>query len=80
MLYNFKVTPELIWAVVVTMVGVIATAIATQGAVAPTDWQAWAIALAAGVARAVVGLLLDKTNAGEPKAPEPEPEVPDEPA
>lgn len=74
--YNFKVTPELVWAVVVTVVGVLATTIATQGAVAPTDWQAWAIALAAGVVRAVVGLLLDNTNAGEPAAPE----VPDEPA
>lgn len=62
-MYNFKLTPELIWAVVVTGVGVIATAVATQGAVPPTDWQAWAIALSAGVARAIVGLILDKTNA-----------------
>lgn len=80
--YNFKVTPELVWAVVVTVVGVLATTIATQGAVAPTDWQAWAIALAAGVVRAAVGLLLDKTNVGMPAAPDAPvtPEVPDEPA
>lgn len=75
--YNFKVTPELIWAVAVTVVSVLATAIATQGAVAPTDWRAWAIALAAGVVRAVVGLLLDKT--GQPAVDTPEVK-PDEPA
>lgn len=69
-MYDFKLTPELIWAVVVTIVGVLATALATQGAVAPTDWQAWAIALAAGVVRAVVGLLLDKSNVTITKPPE----------
>jgi hypothetical protein len=58
--YNFKVTPELVWTVVVTVVGVVATAVATQGALAPTDWQTWAIGIAAGVARALGGLILSK--------------------
>lgn len=62
-MYDFKPTPELIWAVVVTVVGILSTAIATQGAVPPTDWKSWVIGLAAGLTRAIVGLLLDKTNA-----------------
>lgn len=67
-MYSFKPTPELIWAVVVTVVGILATAVATQGDVPPTDWRAWAIALSVGVIRAIVGLLLDKTNVGAPDA------------
>lgn len=71
MSYNFKPTPELIWSIIVTVVGGIATAVATQGDVAPTDWRVWAAATVAGILRAVVGLLLDKTNVrvGGPKAP-----------
>lgn len=64
MAYNFKLTPELIWSIVVTVVGGIAIAVATQGTVAPTDWKIWLAATAAGILRAVVGLLLDKTNVG----------------
>lgn len=67
-LYVFKPTPELVWAVIVTVVGVLAATVATQGALAPTDWQAWVIALASGLVRAVVGLLLDKTNVAEDKS------------
>lgn len=61
-MYNFKPTPELVWAMVVTVTGVVATAVTTQGEVGPTDWQAWAIGLATGVLRAVVGLILDKAK------------------
>lgn len=61
-MYNFKPTPELMWTVVVTVVGVVATAVATQGALPPTDWRTWAIAVAAGVARAVIGVVLDAVD------------------
>lgn len=57
-MYNFKVGPELIWAVLTLIVSVIATAFATQGAVAPTDWRAFAIGIAAALARALPALLM----------------------
>lgn len=59
-MYNFKFTPELLWAVVVTVVGVLATTVATQGALPPDDWRTWGIAVAAGVARALVALVLSR--------------------
>lgn len=58
MSYLFKPGPELVWSVVVTVVGVIAAAVATQGALPPTDVKTWGLALAAGVARAILGLIL----------------------
>lgn len=60
--YTFKPGPEFWWAILVTGVGVLSTAVATQGAVPPTDWRAWAIGVAVGVARAVGGLLLSKAS------------------
>lgn len=73
MMYNFKLTPELIWAVVVTLVGVISTVVANQGTTPPTDWKVWAAALAAGVLRAIVGLILDKANVSVTTTPPVEP-------
>jgi hypothetical protein len=59
-MYDFKLGPELAWAVLVTVVGAMAMAIAAQGALPPTDWKVWAIGLATGIARAVVALILSK--------------------
>lgn len=62
--YSFKLTPELAWGILVAVVAVLSTAVVTQGAVPPTDWRAWAIGVAAGVIRALVGgvfAVTDKT-------------------
>lgn len=64
--YVFKVTPEFCWLLVVTVGGVIATAIATQGAVPPTSWQSWAIGLGTAVVRAVGGVLLSNFASSRP--------------
>lgn len=62
MSYNFKPTPELIWALVVVVTGVVATAVATQGDLPPTDWRTWAIAVATAVVRALVGFVIDTVD------------------
>lgn len=54
-MYTFKLGPELVWAAIVTIVGVLAAAV--QGG-PPTDIKTWAIALAAGIVRALLGLII----------------------
>lgn len=62
--YQFKVGPELAWLIIVTLAGVVAQAVATQGAAAPTDWRAWATALAIATVRAIVGAVLGLRQTG----------------
>lgn len=56
--YHFKPEPEFWWLLAVTAGGVIATAIATQGAIPPNDMRAWIIGVGAAVVRAVGGVVL----------------------
>lgn len=58
MTYFFKPTPEFWWALLTTVMGTVATAIATQGTLPPTDWRAWAVGLASAAVRGVLGVLL----------------------
>lgn len=55
MQYVFKPGPEVVWAFIVAVVAVLAEA--TQGAM-PTDYRTWAVAVAAGLVRAVLGIIL----------------------
>lgn len=54
--YIFKPGPELVWAIVVTVVAVLAQSVGTG--TMPTDLKAWAISVAVGIARALLGLIL----------------------
>lgn len=58
MTYFFKPTPEFWWALLTTVIGTVATAIATQGALPPTDWRAWAVGLASAAVRGVIGAII----------------------
>ena len=53
--YAFKTIPELAWFVLTMVAGALAAGVATQGAVAPTDWQAWVIGVASASIRALLG-------------------------
>lgn len=64
-MYNFKTGPEIFWAGLTLITGVIATAVVTQGAVAPTDWRAFAIGIAAALARALPALIMSLTVGGD---------------
>lgn len=67
-LYNLKPTPELIWAVLTIVVSVVGAAVATQGAVPPTDWRGWAIGVAAALVRALGGLFLSGIPSSSPRS------------
>lgn len=59
MSYNFKVTPELVWAFIVAITTVLGQLVA-QGQ--PSDWKVWGIGLLAGITRAVIAVILSKVG------------------
>lgn len=56
-MYQFKWQPEMIWALVTAALTYLMTVLATDFA-AVTDWRAFAISVAAGLARAVIAAFL----------------------
>lgn len=60
--YTFKPAPELVWAIIVTVATVLAQAIG-DGKL-PTDLTQWAIGVAVGMARALLGLILSFKTGG----------------
>ena len=59
MAYNFKVTPELVWAFIVAITTILGQVVA-QGQ--PGDWKIWGIGLLAGVTRAIIAVILSKVG------------------
>jgi hypothetical protein len=56
--YDFKAAQELFWGAVVAGCTFVLTVLVTFDPETITDWRAWAIALGAGVVRAVAGALI----------------------
>ena len=64
MTYTYKMLPELGWAVLIGIVVVVAEALLVFDETVFTEWESWAVALAAAVARSVGASLLNVFRPG----------------
>lgn len=58
--YIFKNKDELIWIAIIAAVALVLQSL--EGGAIPTDWTKWAIAIAVGVLRAVLGKMVEVTT------------------
>jgi hypothetical protein len=57
--YRFKPLPELLWAVLIAGATVLLLELVGLNPEAMSDWRGWAVALGAGMVRAMAGAALD---------------------
>lgn len=60
--YEFKVLPELGWAVFVAVVVALATSLLEFEAASIDSWETWGIGVASGLVRAAAGAVLAALN------------------
>ena len=61
--YDFKVTAEFWWFVLVTIIVSVMQVMVTFDPSKVTDWKTWAVALAAGAVRSAAGAVLSYIGA-----------------
>lgn len=62
MRYTFKFKPELVWALIVAAVAALAQLTSGEP---PEDWSTWLISAAAGIARALLAVIIANTGGSE---------------